>query len=134
MLMDGDVTEGVLTLKTFQQLLREEKIDFPKTTEKEIQDHSKRDALAKAVVVVQATLFIIQFFVRLTQGSDHLTQVEWNTFALVFANISIFLVWWEKPIEVECSIPVPLRPGACTPMGLIQDANLVSGGFQICKS
>ena len=132
--MDGDVNKGVLTLKTFQQLLREEKIDFPKITEKEIQDHNKRDALGKLVVVVQAGLFIIQFLVRLKQGSDYLTRVEWNTFALVSGNLSIFYVWWDKPSEVECSIPVPLRPGACTPMGLIQDANLVSGEFQICKS
>ena len=113
MLKDNGVNKGALTLDTFQELLREQKIDFPKITEEEILDHSKSDSLSKIIVFIQTIWFIVQFFIRAGQGMQP-TEIEWITLAFAFGNIVIYITWWRKPFEVGYPIPIPLRPEACT--------------------
>lgn len=128
MLMDGNVNKGVLTAQRFQELLGQKKINLPTITEEEIQDRSKGDGLSKTIAIAQTTWFIVQFFLRKKYGLLT-TELELITLALAFFNGAIYLLWWPKPLDVRCPIPVALLPEASIP---VQDAELTSGESLIC--
>ena len=77
--------EGVLRFWNFRKLLQEHKIDFPSTTEEEIDDRSKGDALSKGIALLQITWFIIQLIARRVQGLT-ITELELTTAALAGLN------------------------------------------------
>ena len=123
MLMDGNVSRGVLTAKTFLELLEEKRIDLPTITEEEILDRSKGDGLSKVIAIVQAIWFGIQFILRGHQGLLT-TEIEWITFALAAVNLNFFLGWWNKPLDIRCTIPVSLKSKHCI---LVQQEELDAG-------
>ena len=108
MLMDGNVSKGVLTGEIFLELLEEERIDLPTITEEEILDRSKGDGLSQVVAIVQTVWFIIQFFLRIRQDLIT-TEIELITLALAWFNLNLFLVWWNKPLDIRCTTPVSLK-------------------------
>ena len=65
--LGDDIWEGVLEFGRFQWLLEEHKIDFPLTSETEIDDRSKGDALSKGIALLQITWFIIQLIAQFPQ-------------------------------------------------------------------
>ncbi|KAF8326927.1 hypothetical protein F5887DRAFT_1013231, partial [Amanita rubescens] len=65
----------------------------------EINDRSKGDLIAKTIAVVQTLWFIIQVFVRSSQGLT-VTKLEFTTFAHTVLNIFIYLCWWNKPVGI----------------------------------
>ena len=105
MLMDGDERNGVLTHDTFRDLLRDGKIDFPLITEAEIEDRSKADSLAKGIAVLQTTWFIAQCISRTAQGLIT-TEAELITLAFAALNGILYFLWWNKPFDVKCCVPV----------------------------
>ena len=105
MLMDGDERKGVLTPDTFHNLLQEGKIDFPLITEEEIEDRSKADSLAKVIAVSQTTWFIAQCISRTAQGLIT-TEIELITLAFAALNGILYFLWWNKPLNVKCCVPV----------------------------
>lgn len=123
MLMDGNVSRGVLTAETFLELLEEKRIDLPTITEEEILDRSKGDGLSKVIAIVQAIWFGIQFILRGHQGLLT-TEIEWITFALAAVNLNFFLGWWNKPLDIRCTIPVSLKSKHCI---LVQQEELDAG-------
>jgi hypothetical protein len=96
-----------LTWKSVISLLESRRIGLP--TKEEIQDKSKSDWFVKTVVLFQALWFVTQCIAR---HIKHLptTQVEIITLAYTTINFGIFLVWWDKPQNVECPIRVFARP------------------------
>ena len=110
MLMDGDERKGVLTHDTFRNLLQEGKIAFPTITEEEIEDRSKADGLAKGIAVLQTTWFIAQCISRTSQGLIT-TEVELITVAFAALNGILYFLWWNKPLDVKCCVPVLLLHG-----------------------
>ncbi|KAF8350338.1 hypothetical protein F5887DRAFT_938711 [Amanita rubescens] len=69
------------------------------TPSHEINDRSKGDLIAKTIAVVQTLWFIIQVFVRSSQGLT-VTKLEFTTFAHTVLNIFIYLCWWNKPVGI----------------------------------
>ncbi|KAF7369899.1 hypothetical protein MSAN_00619400 [Mycena sanguinolenta] len=80
-------------------------------SEEEIMDKSKGDALSKGVALLQGLWFILQC---LAQAHQHLaiTQLEVATLAFAIVNIFIWLLWWNKPLDVQRPIVVgsPTQP------------------------
>ena len=110
MLMDGDERKGVLTSDKLLTLLRKGKIAFPSITEEEIEDRSKADGLAKGIAVLQTTWFIAQCISRPAQGLI-ITEIELITLAIAALNGLLYFLWWNKPLDVKCCVPVLLLHG-----------------------
>jgi hypothetical protein len=97
----------VLEWKDLEVLARAERVDWPKITKEEIEDKSKSDYLSKGIVVLQTTWFIVQFFARV---ASRLTITELEVATLAFSTLIgvIYYLWWDKPLDVRCSVPVYL--------------------------
>ena len=108
--MDGNERKGVLTPVMLHDLLQEGKIAFPTITEEEIEDRSKADGLAKGIAVLQTTWFIAQCLSRPAQGLI-ITEIELITLAIAALNGLLYFLWWNKPLDVRCCVPVLLLHG-----------------------
>jgi hypothetical protein len=71
----------------------------------DIMDKSKGDALSKGLAMVQGLWFTTQCLARVHQ---HLavTELEVATLAFAVVNIFIWLLWWDKPLDVQRQIVV----------------------------
>jgi hypothetical protein len=83
------------------------KIAWPSITEEEIQDRSKGDYLSKGIVLIQTTWFIAHCIARGVHGLE-ITQLEVVTLAFVALTGATSYLWWDKPADVRCSVPVYL--------------------------
>ncbi|KIJ08444.1 hypothetical protein PAXINDRAFT_88838 [Paxillus involutus ATCC 200175] len=95
-LMGGFVLHGGRTpLRPSDHLeyLKNRRFVNPDVTEEEIADRSKSDGLAKAILILQLSWFILQVIVR---GTNHLaiTLVEIDTLAMAALSIPMFFFWW----------------------------------------
>ena len=116
MLMDGDERKGVLTHDMLHDLLQEGKIAFPSITEEEIEDRSKADGLAKGIALLQTTWFIAQCISRTAQGLI-INEIELMTLAFAALNGILYFLWWNKPLDVKCCVPVKVLHGKdCKPI------------------
>ncbi|KAH9967501.1 hypothetical protein BC827DRAFT_1123443 [Russula dissimulans] len=79
--------------------------DFPRISKKEIQDKSKGDVISKAVVILQTSWFVMQCIARGVQGLP-ITELELATIAFASLNFVIYLLWWDKPLNVQCGVRV----------------------------
>ncbi|KDR77183.1 hypothetical protein GALMADRAFT_66531 [Galerina marginata CBS 339.88] len=104
-LYEGGTPKGVLLPGEMQSLLIAGKIDLPQITEEEIRDRSKGDGLSKALVIGQTTWFVAQCIVRRAQGLI-LTELELVTGAFAALNGVMYFLWWNKPLDVRCPVPV----------------------------
>ncbi|KAF7370000.1 hypothetical protein MSAN_00630000 [Mycena sanguinolenta] len=77
----------------------------------DITDKSKGDALSKGVALLQGLWFILQCIARVHQRLA-ITQLEVATLAFAVVNIFIWLLWWNKPLDVQRPIVVgpPTQP------------------------
>ncbi|KAJ7732571.1 hypothetical protein DFH07DRAFT_990698 [Mycena maculata] len=66
----------------------------------DIMDKSKGDALSKGVALAQGLWFTIQFLARVVQRLP-VTELEVATLAFAIVNVFIWLLWWEKPLDVQ---------------------------------
>jgi hypothetical protein len=102
------------------------RIDWPSVTEEEIQDRSKGDYLSKGLVLAQTSWFITQCIAR---GVYRLAVTELEVATLAFAVLTGFTyyLWWNKPLDVRCSIPVYLLKSDETERVDFQSTSLPSG-------
>lgn len=77
----------------------------------EIEDQSKRDVVAKALVVSQITWFFIRFYTKLYEGYP-VTQLEYTTFAYAIVSVMVYVIWWYKPKDVRYPVGVRLSSNA----------------------
>jgi len=91
---DGRVVtpKGILEMARLEQL--------PEVNVESIHRRSKTDVLSKAVVVIQATWMLIQILGR-KFAQLPITLLEINTVAHVGVALSLYVVWWKKPQDVE---------------------------------
>ncbi|KAF7369970.1 hypothetical protein MSAN_00626900 [Mycena sanguinolenta] len=68
--------------------------------EEDIEDKSKGDALSKGVALLQGLWFILQTLARAHQRLA-VTQLEVATLAFAVVNLFIWLLWWNKPLDVR---------------------------------
>ena len=99
----------VLEPKELEELYDEGKVAWPSITEEEIQDKSKGDYLSKGIVIVQISWFIVQCIVRAAYGLA-ITELEVVTLAFAVLSGITYYLWWHKPLDVRCSVPVYLLP------------------------
>ncbi|KAF9457622.1 hypothetical protein BDZ94DRAFT_1338539 [Collybia nuda] len=108
MLYTADRAIRPLNLEELEDLHSKGDIEWPKITESEILDRSKGDALSKGIVTVQTSWFLIQCIVRGASGLV-VTELELLTVAFASLNVVTYFFWWDKPVDVMHSHPVPSR-------------------------
>jgi len=79
--------------------------DFPRLSKAEIEDKSKGDAISKGLVILQTGWFVTQCIARRAQGLP-ITELELVTVAFAALNFGIYLLWWEKPQNVQRGVRV----------------------------
>lgn len=94
-----DIWEFPLSFETMKALVNEKKIDIPSIALDEIQDKCGRDALSKAIAMLQLTWFILQIIARVRQNLA-VTALELTTAALASLNIAMYISWWSKPTDI----------------------------------
>ena len=99
----------ILQMYRLQDLAAEKRIVWPTITKDQIEDRSKGDAFSKAFALIQTTWFIIQIIARGVTGLV-ITELELATLAFAFLNGILYFLWWDKPIDVACPVPVHLMP------------------------
>jgi hypothetical protein len=85
----------------------------------DIMDKSKGDALSKGLAMVQGLWFTTQCLARVHQ---HLavTELEVATLAFAVVNVFIWLLWWNKPLDVQRQIVVgPAKQPDAQPIKLV---------------
>jgi len=79
--------------------------NFPRLSKAEIDDKSKGDAISKGLVILQTGWFVMQCIARGVQGLP-ITELELATVAFAALNFVIYLLWWEKPQNVQRGVRV----------------------------
>ena len=92
-----------LTWEDVIDLLTKKQITLPKKAE--IQDKSKSDSLAKALVLIQTLWFVMQCIARRLERLPT-TELEIVTLAYGAISFGMFIAWWDKPYNVACPIQV----------------------------
>jgi hypothetical protein len=96
----SSVTRMTLTPEGLFFLLNFEPTLLPTITEAEINDKSKASNFAKFIACSQALWFCLQCLARTVQGLP-VSLLEVSTIAHAFCALLIYVLWWEKPLEVE---------------------------------
>ncbi|KAJ7199244.1 hypothetical protein GGX14DRAFT_545128 [Mycena pura] len=88
-----------------EELVRKHISDIAKIREKTIENKSKGDALSKSVALLQGLWFVTQCLARVDQ---HLavTELEVATLAFAVVNVFIWVLWWQKPLDVQDPIAI----------------------------
>ncbi|KAF3920471.1 hypothetical protein ABW20_dc0106334 [Dactylellina cionopaga] len=73
---------------------------LPQTDDCEIRDKSKGDWLAKSLVCFQAFYIIVQAISRLAAHMP-ISLLEVNTIGHVICALTLYLLWWNKPLELD---------------------------------
>ncbi|KAG2069344.1 hypothetical protein BDR04DRAFT_1232257 [Suillus decipiens] len=122
-------TKSYLTLRPdyILKLIHDGCIDVPTLTAKQIHDRSKGNAISKGLIMVQVAWFIMQL---ITRAIYHLetTQLETGTLAFAVLNFLTYAVWWNKPLNVQCSHLVYWKSTGTKPKDHIDDVD-ESGEF-----
>jgi hypothetical protein len=108
----------ILEYRELETLSEAGKITWPFITEKEIRDRGKSDYLSKGIVLVQIVWFTTQFFARCRYNLG-ITELEIFTFSFTIVTVATYGLWWHKPLDVHCSVPVHL----------LENENIVSEGI-----
>ena len=98
--LPGNLSRLTLTLTAVEFLAANEPELLRKISEEAIKDKSKANALAKTLVCLQALWFCLQCVTRVRQGLA-ITLLELNTFAHAICTLLIYLLWWNKPLDIE---------------------------------
>ena len=97
-----------------EDLVHDDIYTFTMPTEAEIKDRGKSDWLAKSVVLLQTSWFVIQCIAR---GIEHLpvTHLEIVTLAYAAMNFVIYVFWWNKPLNINRPVRVFRKLGESEP-------------------
>ena len=100
---------------------------FTVPTEEEIKDRGKSDWLAKSLVLVQTSWFVMQCIAR---AIEHLpvTHLEIVTLAYAAMNFVIYVFWWNKPLNVNRPVRVFRKSDVREP---ISEAPILSSGERL---
>jgi hypothetical protein len=79
--------------------------DFPRIAVEDIEDKSKGDFISKGLVLLQTGWFIAQCIARGSQGLP-ITELELVTVAFAVLNLVMYVLWWDKPLNVQRAVRV----------------------------
>ena len=96
-------------------LTHDDVYSFTILTEAEIKDKGKSDWLAKSLVLLQTSWFMMQCIAR---AIEHLpvTHLEIVTLAYAAMNFVIYAFWWNKPLNVDRPVRVFLKSDVGEPI------------------
>ncbi|KAG9316867.1 hypothetical protein JVU11DRAFT_2943 [Chiua virens] len=80
----------------FLQLWSAKELINPMITEAEIEDRSSSNGLAKALLFIQLSWFMIQVLVRVVYQFV-VTLIELDTVCMAFLTLPLIFCWWKKP-------------------------------------
>ena len=119
-LHDNGTALRILEYSELETLFEAGQITWPSITAKEIQDRSKGDYLSKGIVVMHLGWFMTQFIARFAYPHQlAITELEILTVAFTILTTATYFLWWHKPLDVHCSVPVYL----------LENENIVSEGI-----
>lgn len=96
----GDFKAFPITSKQLHWLVEKKYIELPRITVREIDDKSKADTLAKAVMIIQTSWFMLQCFGRAAQNLAF-AALELSTVAFVCCALPTCYFWLGKPVDVH---------------------------------
>ena len=99
---------GRRTLSALGMILLVKLNKLPIIDAKVVAARSKADELAKTLICIEATWFLIQTVARWAQRLP-VTLLELNTLAHVSCAIAMYFIWWEKPQDVNETFKVPVE-------------------------
>jgi len=79
--------------------------DFPRISKAEIEDKSKGDTISKGFAILQTGWFVAQCIARGARGLP-VTELELVTVAFATLNLVIYILWWDKPLNVQRGVRV----------------------------
>ncbi|KAJ7584501.1 hypothetical protein C8J56DRAFT_1090228 [Mycena floridula] len=104
--MGGFISRTGHPITTMKQLQAADYIrDIRALSIEDIMDRSKGDALSKGIALLQCLWFVVQCTARLAQQLP-ITQLEIATLAYTSVNVFTSILWWNKPLDVQCAIPI----------------------------
>jgi hypothetical protein len=74
---------------------------------RDINDHTKSDALSKTVTALQTVWFVVQCIARTGMGFA-LSEIELSALSFAIIHFLTYIFWWEKPRGVERAIVLPV--------------------------
>ncbi|KAK3988243.1 hypothetical protein QBC44DRAFT_382505 [Cladorrhinum sp. PSN332] len=89
-----------ITLRKYALFLLASKGWLPDLHKGDIEDKSKADGFAKLFAIVQSAWMLLQCIMRWSWGL-HVTGLELNTLAHAVCALSIFGLWWDKPMDIQ---------------------------------
>ena len=97
-----------------EDLVHDDIYTFTMPTEAGIKDRGKSDRLAKSLVLLQTSWFVMQCIAR---AIKHLpvTHLEIVTLAYAAMNFVIYTFWWNKPLNVDRPVRVFRKSGESEP-------------------
>ncbi|KAG8529071.1 uncharacterized protein KY384_005706 [Bacidia gigantensis] len=89
-------------------LVEDLSFEIPYITPENIRDRSKADAFTKLFAIGQSLWLIIQSIARTAQGlrMGSITQLELATMGFVGCALLMYLLWWDKPFDVEHPVSI----------------------------
>ncbi|KAF7975167.1 hypothetical protein HWV62_10353 [Athelia sp. TMB] len=75
-------------------------------TREELANQSKGDALSKCVAIMQTLWFVMQCIARRIERLP-ITSLEVMTLAYTVITVAMYVVWWDKPLNISCAVRVP---------------------------
>lgn len=82
---------------------------IPNLSKEEILDKSKADRLSKTMSCLQAAWFCLQIAARAAQHLP-VSLLELTTLAHAFCMFVAYILWWDKPFEVQEPVIIPAGP------------------------
>ncbi|PSR77220.1 hypothetical protein PHLCEN_2v8000, partial [Hermanssonia centrifuga] len=98
--LPGRYTQAVLTVHGVTWLMENDPSLIPDLSADMIMDKSKADALAKALLLIQALWFCMNCLSRLAQRLP-LSLLEVTTVAHALCTFITYLLWWNKPLNIH---------------------------------
>ena len=86
-------------------LMHDDVYSFAMPTEVEIKDKGKSDWLAKSLVLLQMSWFVLQCIARAVERLP-VTHLKIMTLAYVAMNFVIYVFWWNKPLNINWPVQV----------------------------
>jgi hypothetical protein len=107
--------------------------DFPRIAVEDIKDKSKGDLISKWLIL-QTGWFIAQCIARASQGLP-ITALELVTSAFAVLNLVMYVLWWDKPLNVQRAVRVYKKRDIHMP-SVEGPISMKEGGFwpPLCRS
>lgn len=90
----------VFACTNIELLTRNGRLLIPDISREQLEDKSKSDMLGKMLTCWQAGYFCVQCIFRLSKALS-ITLLELNVFAHAICALLLFLIWWDKPRDVQ---------------------------------